>query len=51
MLAETDTPIATIAGDCGFYDQPDFTRRFARLTGTTPAQFRAHASGPSGTPS
>ena len=28
----------------GFYDQSDFTRRFARLTNQTPAQFRAAAS-------
>jgi len=40
MLAETDTPIAEIATNCGFYDQPDFTRRFARLTNATPHQFR-----------
>ena len=51
LLADSDLPIAQVASACGFYDQPDFTRRFARLTGTTPAQFRAHASGPSGTPS
>ncbi len=43
LLAETDEPIAVIAGQCGFYDQPDFTRRFARLTNATPAQFRAAA--------
>jgi PAS domain S-box-containing protein len=41
LLTETDKPIATIAGMCGFYDQPDFTRRFARLTNSTPAKFRA----------
>ena len=41
MLLETDEPIATIAALCGFYDQPNFTRRFARLTNATPAQFRA----------
>jgi transcriptional regulator GlxA family with amidase domain len=44
LLADTDQPIAQVAANCGFYDQPDFTRRFARLTGTTPAQFRMHAS-------
>ena len=43
LLAETGDPIADIAARCGFYDQPDFTRRFARLTGATPAQFRAVA--------
>ena len=41
LLADTDTPLATIAATAGFYDQPDFTRRFARLTNQTPAQFRA----------
>lgn len=51
LLTETELPIAQVAASCGFYDQPDFTRRFARLTGTTPAQFRAHAKGPPGAPS
>lgn len=41
LLIETDTALAEIATACGFYDQPDFTRRFARLTNATPAQFRA----------
>ena len=43
VLAETDATIADVAARCGFYDQPDFTRRFARLTNATPAQFRATA--------
>lgn len=41
MLANTSDPIASIAARCGFYDQPSFTHRFARLTNSTPAQFRA----------
>lgn len=41
QLTETDAPIAEIAAMCGFYDQPNFTRRFARLTNTTPGQFRS----------
>jgi len=41
LLHDTDKSIAEIAADVGFYDQPEFTRRFARLTGRTPAQFRA----------
>jgi PAS domain S-box-containing protein len=41
LLVETDEPLAIIAGRCGFYDQSAFTRRFARLTNATPAQFRA----------
>ncbi len=40
LLTTTDTPLAEIAGAVGFYDQADFTRRFARLTNETPAQFR-----------
>lgn len=43
LLADTDRSIADIAATCGFYDQPDFTRRFARLTNATPAQFRSAA--------
>lgn len=43
LLTETDTSIAEIATRCGFYDQPDFTRRFARLTNATPAQFRTES--------
>lgn len=41
LLIETDESIASIAATCGFYDQPNFTRRFARLTNATPAQFRS----------
>ncbi len=41
LLRETNDAISIIAATCGFYDQPDFTRRFARLTNATPAQFRA----------
>ncbi len=43
MLRESTDSIATIAASCGFYDQPDFTRRFARLTNETPAQFRSRS--------
>ncbi len=41
LLTETDTALADIAISTGFYDQSDMTRRFARLTNHTPAQFRA----------
>lgn len=41
LLIDTDEPIASIAAMCGFYDQPNFTRQFARLTNATPAQFRS----------
>lgn len=40
LLTTTDQPLAEIATAVGFYDQADFTRRFARLTNETPAQFR-----------
>ena len=41
LLTETNRGLADVAVACGFYDQADFTRRFARLTNETPAQFRA----------
>lgn len=41
LLATTDRPLADVAAACGFYDQASFTRRFAGLTGDTPAQFRS----------
>ena len=44
LLADTKMPLAEVASMVGFYDQSDFTRRFARLTNQTPAQFRAAAS-------
>ncbi len=41
LLATTDRPLAEVAVAAGFYDQADFSNRFARLTNETPAQFRA----------
>ena len=41
LLTDTDRPLAEIALACGFSDQSSFTRTFGRLTGDTPAQFRA----------
>ncbi len=43
LLTETDHPLAEIALTVGFYDQADFTRRFARLTNATPARFRTQS--------
>ncbi len=40
LLIETEMSLVEIAAHVGFYDQSDFTRRFARLTNETPAQFR-----------
>jgi AraC family transcriptional regulator len=40
-LARSDTSLAEVALAAGFADQSHLTRTFKRLTGTTPAQFRA----------
>ncbi|WP_125774555.1 helix-turn-helix domain-containing protein [Antribacter gilvus] len=40
LLTSTATPLADVAVAAGFYDQPSFTRTFARLTGETPSSFR-----------
>ncbi len=41
LLTTTDLALAEVAVAAGFYDQADFTRRFARLIDETPGQFRA----------
>lgn len=41
QLSTTSAPIAQVALDCGFSDQSGFTTAFRRLTGMTPAAFRA----------
>lgn len=40
LLAGSTASIGEIAAESGFYDQPSFTRTFARLAGETPAQYR-----------
>lgn len=40
-LAESDTPLALIATEAGFYDQGHFSRCFKQQTGLTPLQYRA----------
>ena len=40
-LDDTLLPLATIAGECGFYDQSSFTRQFQRTVGITPGAYRA----------
>ena len=42
-LDDTDLPIATIASECGYYDQSSFTRQFRRAVGMTPGAYRAAA--------
>ncbi|WP_233565637.1 AraC family transcriptional regulator [Cellulomonas sp. PhB143] len=43
LLTGGDLPLADVAAAAGFYDQPSFTRTFARLTGETPASYRRRA--------
>lgn len=44
LLATTDLSLSDVALHCGFYDQSDFSKRFARTTGRTPHQFRSTGS-------
>jgi AraC-like DNA-binding protein len=44
LLADTRLPLAEIALACGFYDQPAFSRQFARLAGETPGHYRRRAT-------
>ena len=41
LLSRPDLPVAQVAAEAGFADQSHLTRMFKRLTGTTPAAFRA----------
>jgi AraC-like DNA-binding protein len=40
LLATTDEPLSVIAVNTGFFDQSHFTKRFRKVTGMTPTQFR-----------
>lgn len=40
LLVTTDHPLSVIAMDTGFFDQSHFTKRFRKMTGMTPTQFR-----------
>ena len=40
-LGESDTTLAEIATEAGFYDQGHFSRSFKQQTGLTPSQYRA----------
>ena len=44
LLASSTRSIGDIAVESGFYDQSDFSKRFARMTGRTPLQFRETGS-------
>jgi AraC family transcriptional regulator len=43
QLANTDRPLAAIAGENGFADQSHFTRTFKRIVGVTPGDYRRTA--------
>jgi AraC family transcriptional regulator len=45
LLATSDLPIATIANETGFADQPHLTRVFKAVTGVTPLTYRRLARG------
>lgn len=50
-IRRSNTPVAQIAVECGFYDPSAFVKRFKRFTGTTPLRHRRnhqskHGSGP-----
>ncbi len=45
LLSGTEQPIAQIAGRCGFYDQAALTRRFTKVTGMSPGQYRTRSGG------
>jgi len=40
QLVTTNEPIGEIALNTGFYDQSHFTKRFRKVTGMTPLQYR-----------
>lgn len=40
LASRTRDPLAQIAVDCGFYDQPHLTRDFRRELGVTPQEYR-----------
>jgi AraC-like DNA-binding protein len=42
-LDDTDQTLASIADECGFYDQSSFTRQFQRAVGMAPGAYRARS--------
>ncbi|QDK31738.1 hypothetical protein DM450_02825 [Sphingomonas sp. IC081] len=44
LLLDREIPIAEVALRAGFADQSHFTVNFRKLTGTTPARFRADST-------
>jgi len=46
LLSTTDHPVGRIAIETGFYDQSHFTKRFGKLVGITPLQYRKRYRSP-----
>ncbi|MEQ1840448.1 MAG: helix-turn-helix transcriptional regulator, partial [Verrucomicrobiales bacterium] len=40
LLSTTQSSLSEIAAATGFYDQSHFTKRFRRVTGMTPSEYR-----------
>jgi AraC family transcriptional regulator len=45
LLADSTTPLAVVASECGFADQSHLFRVFRALIGITPAEYRRHMRG------
>lgn len=45
-VVHTNKPLATIAAECGFYDQSHFTTHFTRSFGLSPSRYRRAERGP-----
>ena len=48
LMLSTDKPLSEIAAECGFADQPHFTRLFSRVVGESPAAWRRARANPRG---
>ena len=45
LLTKTSRSIASVASDCGFFDQSHFTKTFAALEGLPPLRYRTRIRG------
>ncbi|MGO4670191.1 helix-turn-helix domain-containing protein [Bosea sp. 2RAB26] len=48
LLGETDLPVTGVMFECGFQTKSNFNREFARVTGTTPSEYRRAGGAPAG---
>lgn len=44
LLAKTDMDVSAVAGECGFCDSSNFSRKFREETGISPTDFRKNTS-------